>query len=233
MRPASHLRSRAAPFAAAILLSLTPVLGGCNIVKAFSLFDHIFLDPFFPEEPIPAKFELPPGDVIVRVRAQGELENTHPNLIDLVAKRTIRELDKNVPECKFVPASHINDLRRRMATRFANLQPRELGRHLRADTLIDVQVTSFRRSSPEEGDQRLAYMELTVRVIDCKTESRLFPEQDEFGIINVKAGRFRSADERENFNKTMDEITTRAAEDVSHLFYRWRPPKPEVADPDK
>jgi hypothetical protein len=211
--------------AVGLLLSLSPALGGCNVVTGLQIIDYVMLDPFFPEEPIEARYTLPAGTVVVRVRSQGEIETTMPALPDMIARRTIKEMHRNILDCEFVPASRVNDIRRRKPTRFATMQARELGREVSADTLVDVQVSDFRRSSPEEGDQRLAYLELLVRVIDCRTETVLWPEDADYEIVRVKAGKFQPSQDREEFNRTLDHIVERASDQTAKLFYRWRPPK--------
>lgn len=218
-------RSLARTTGSAALLLLVFASAGCNIGNAVLGLHYFFIDPFIDEKPVEAKFTLPAGAVLVRVRGQGEIETSMPALTDLIGRGTLRELNKNVTDCTFIPMSHLNDLRRRMPTRYAAMEPRELGNRLKADTLIDVQIADFRRSSPEEGDERLAYMELLVRVIDCRTEALLWPEDRDYEILQIKVGRFRAAQDREEFSKTLDNVTTRASDMVAKLFYRWIPPK--------
>jgi hypothetical protein len=228
------VRSAAAPSARLLLpaaaLAVCLGAGGCNILGAISILNYQFVDPWIPEDEVPAEFTLPAGRTAVLVQADPEIEVDAPQLGDMITKRTLAELEKNLPMHDFVGFDEVRKLRHKVSRRFSRMSPREIGNRLRADTVVRVQLKDFRNGVAEEGDFRLSLGEVLVQVIDCRDGSVIWPEADPYHSIPVAGGRFNPAAENQDLLKANGIIADQVAERVSKLFYDWRPPKRDIGD---
>jgi hypothetical protein len=223
----------AALAAAAAGMALALTCGGCNFLGTLSYINYAFIDPMIPEPEVKAQYELPKGRVAVLVEGQGDLDLNAPQLPEMVADRLVTELRKNLKGgVRVVPQEDVEGLRRGMTRRrFDRMGPVELGNRLRADSIIRVEIHDYQRAISSEPGARMNSLKVTVRVEDAAEDGRrLWPESETFHTFNVQCGRFNPMVEEEYHNRSLARIADLTAENISKLFYTYRPPKRDIGD---
>jgi hypothetical protein len=227
----TSIRSRfvaLAPPALAVAAALCA--GGCNILGAVNHFNYTLVDPWIPEPLQKAQYTLPPGRTLVWVDSDGDLDLDAPELPELVQKRTLAELSKNLPKAEFVSSEETLSVRGRLSRRAGKYRYREVANRTGADTVLLIQLEGYRKGSVEEGDQRLTSVQALVQVLDARDERVLWPEGNPFTPLPVSTGRYNPAEERENGSRLMAKAADKVSGVAAKLFYDWQPKKRDIGD---
>lgn len=205
------LRRFATPVLAALAGVALCVAAGCNIAAG------VFYIVHGPDQKIPAKFELPSDKSTVVF-----IDDRNSKL----PSRDLREMIATAAGETLQSSGEVRDLIDPRAAMNAASKDRfgepmtiaEIGRAVQADVVIYATVDSF--SYSPDGSSVAPSAKFRVKVIDSKTEARLWPQEQEgyaLGIQSPPKQGTLSGSPAEMF-KTRQEAAARAGLGIAQLF---------------
>jgi hypothetical protein len=201
---------------AGLFASLCPLVG-CGITGGQAL----FMFGLYNRPSIDADFKLTKGPVAVLVDDFEEL-CFWPEARTMLAEALIEEFRDKKAATQLIAAAKVNRLRQ-VKSDFDERGCREIGRMLKADQVVWLEVTSFFASIDATEANRAARMGVTVKVINALEEEdrskvRLWPDSPsgESFEIELGAGMVTRAKSRKAIIKLMCE---EMAKEIALRFY--------------
>lgn len=169
---------------------------------------------------IPAKFELPPGKVLVLVDDPYE-KVSWPPARDLLAEHTARELLRHKGADKVIANRALLRLRQSDPD-FERRSAQSVGRKTGADTVLLLQIRDFLAPKRLEDTESAARLSVTVRVLDASEAAatvRLWPAHGDGHLESVEmpATRAFSLKSQEAIARA---LTAALGRNVARLFYK-------------